>query len=832
MSSKLDYLRSSEDGYISQLEQLQRLLEPRQTGPSLSSCDPLSQVLQQSKVLSGTCRTLVQRHAVLAQQWRGSRENAEAVLTSWLEDLELERCYSSLFNGSETLIFGLKAPLRQFSPTSEFTQLLLVAAKRLQQIALLCSPQNTRALILVKSFEDHFRAQWNKTDRSSFKYDQVRALVTGTHSLVSPPLIDAAQSTKRDYFTLDLPKMGYQNLLVELFQLSNGELGVFEVNSGLVTPASMEQISRLVLVSRNFKSVELGRSLLFPTLRKNDLQIISTGRGKVELKTKAGNGVLLSLTALESTQWEGNWQIYLESMFSKASLPSERQTFTSASLVKSTHPLQSFKLKHDKLTTLRPENIAGLGVSLTRCADLNTGAERRHDTLLHKSKPLDTFPTSPASSLHPLEDLEDLGCESLLRLNEDISLEGSPFSQCEPRFSEENFKRVNSESSVSRNEISIGELAEDCESILSSTGEEKEEEPFDLSSEFHRPQLTKRKSSSLLSLFSSNRSKTSLKNTKGLTLDLPSGNSTSSLLKLPRPEPSNIKPHATAKRDEFCTLPAGIDIQEGFRICDHEVKVSYWHEDCWKAISKNSLCFKLHETADGKVLCLLTSFGDAQRTKLCAAVTPDWKVTRPAAQDLQLRVPSSSFICSVLPAGPSVISLRCPQIETLINTLHHCIRQNLPSKIRASNTSGTLSTTSSTFSGLDKSVSRSDTASTGLSSIAHDTFSRYKMQTASLLLLSNVKIRLHQRNDKAEWEIQDKGLLDLYSQEIQGHVLAMKFDVIMGQSRKQEFVSKICDIRRIGRTGISLVHGNNDYLVEFKNQIVANEVFKLISCLM
>lgn len=60
---------------------------------------------------------------------------------------------------------------------------------------------------------------------------------------------------------------------------------------------------------------------------------------------------------------------------------------------------------------------------------------------------------------------------------------------------------------------------------------------------------------------------------------------------------------------------------------------------------------------------------------------------------------------------------------------------------------------------------------------------------------------------------------------------AIKFDLICDQLSRIEFTSKLDNIKRIGRTGVSLVHEQDNFLIEFKNQIVANEVFKLITCL-
>ncbi|SCU97015.1 LADA_0H03972g1_1 [Lachancea dasiensis] len=831
VSREADILKSSENLHLAQLSHLQRLLENRKVNTH-SSYDPWNKLVGQTQALSSLTGKLAQKHRILVQKWQEAGGDACKVLASWLDDLELHELYRDWLQRVLALIFGRDTLLQHFSPASQFAQAAIHVLQRLKQMGCSTNPPNRTVADLANLYTDKWLALWNQTDSESLSFDNVRDLLSHSHEQVSPPLLDASKIVNRGYFRLTLLKFGYEDILVELFQLASGELAIFKVNSGRLPFSSLEQISEFFRTSKSPPLRVLGRSLLFPTLRKDDLRALTSNPYSVELSSKTGNNIVLSLTSIDRLGWENYWKHYCDGLFSGSSLASHK---ASLGITKSVHQSQNFKFKHDKLAGLRPECNSGLGVSLfPGAAQSEPGTERRVSTLLHKSKPLKESLSSHVLSKESLKSIEDLDCESLIRLDQDISINDvSPVSKPESYFHEGEYKRVDSASSITRNELSSGEYTEDCESIISSQdNEDCGEKTFDLSSEFHRPQLTKKKSSSLLSLFSSNRSKTSLRNTKNLSLDLTAGNSTSSLLALPTPTSPTILPLPSPHQNEFCSLPEHLDTQDRFQICDHSVKASFWHGNSWKAMSSQFLSFKLHETVDGKVLCMLTDASDRHCLKLCAFVSTDWKVSRSAAQDVQLRISNDNIIVTSLPVTSFVVSLRCLQIEKLINTLHHCIRQNLPSKIKASSTCGTLSTTSSAFSAFDKSVPRSDTSSTGLSSITQESLVREKDRTVSLLLLSNIKVRLHQRDVKNEWVVKSKGLLDVYSQELRGRVFAMKFNVILNQSECVELKSKLETIKRIGRTGVAVAHESEDYLIEFKNQIVANEVFKLITCLM
>ncbi|CUS24712.1 LAQU0S18e02542g1_1 [Lachancea quebecensis] len=835
-SATSSQLRSSERAFHDSLSRLLCLLETR-SGKSQSVCDPLGGLVQQTQLLASATRALLKKHEQLACLLQDAQCN-DKQLNRWLSDAELLGHYSTLLSGSLKLVFGSSTSGYQFSPNSEFAALVVTVYNRLRQLSLPGTQQASQLMSILHSFECHFKAQWNATNCNTFKFDRVQDLFSYSHDIVSSPLLDIAKTVKRDYFELAAPGLGFKNLLVELFQLSSGELAVFKVVCGQL-PLTVETTKDLLQTfssGHGPKYKSFGRSLLFPTLRKGDLCIISEGATSVELSVKLGDDPTLSLSAIDAVPWEKHWKTYFRRLFSNPQFTPDESAPISMHMTKSAHPFQNFKLKHDKLASLRPKENPGLAVKLS-CNEqaMDSGkqevTERQNKTLLHKSRPLN-LSASKLPSLDSFADLEKLDFETLLKIDESISMNSTPTFQPNPTFDECEFKRVDSSSSVSKAEVALGEYAEDAESVVSShESKENTIETFDLSSEFHRPQLSKRKSSSLLSLFSSNRSKTSLRNHKNLALDLPSGDSTTSLFTLPTPTSPNSMQLPSPQRDDFCILPDRIDLSDGFCICEHSAQLSYWYVNSWRAVSKKQLTLKLQESSSGEVLCLIYDQEDSQKYRLCSYVSPEWKVTRSAAQDIQLRIPQQDIIASVLPSGASVISLRCPQVDKVLNTLHHCIRQNLPSKLKASSTYGTLSTTSSTFSTMDKSFSRSDTTSTGLSSIAQNSSSLEKEQTVSLLLLSNIKVRLHEKSKEHGWVLKSKGLLDVHSQEFRGQVSAIKFDLICDQLSRIEFTSKLDNIKRIGRTGVSLIHERDNFLIEFKNQIVANEVFKLITCL-
>lgn len=819
------------------------LFEPGKSRP-LSPLDPLSGLVQQTELLRSAVKEIICKHGEIEQLLSvESGGTAEEKFQAWLNEPKLLGCYSTLMSGLLKLLFCSNVTMYRFSINTDFTNTVIRAYKLLRELSLISSVSNAQLLSIIHSFECHFKTHWNTINCTSYHFENVRDLLSHGHDIVCPPLLNLSEVIKRDYFRLTIAKFKYSNILVELFQLSNGELAVFKVNCGKL-PHTIDSVKSLLdelSLSYKGRESELGRSLLFPTLRKDDLDIFAENQGNIELKTKTGNGVVLKLSPVDPTQWDTHWKLFFYSLFSTSSTYVDSTGLSYTHMAKSAHPYQNFKLKHDKLDSLRPEGNKGLAMELPRKPQSSisrTMSPRNNgETLLHKSKPLkssvisDTFDKSPSFS-----EIEKLNCDKLLELDRSINMTQSPVLEMEaltPKL--ENFKKVRSSSSMEVADFSLGEYADDGESIISvdDSEEPKDQAVFDLESEYVRPELAKRKSSSLLSLFSANKSKTSLKNKKNLTLNLSSTDSSSSLFALPTPVSSTPTPTSATSSDvQYCQLPNNLELSSSTLLHEFDVKVSYWSRNAWHLLSKNWLLASIYETNKSKLILAISDSKVRDKIVLCSAISASWKLNRSTAQDIQIRIPRGDYISASFSTEGTMMSIRCPQVEQLMNSFYHCIRHSTsPNLMQHSYTQGTLSTTSSTFSMLDRDVTRSDTNSTALSSVLQENISETKENLVSLLLLSNVKVRMHRKDPEYGWTLFNKGKLDLSSLEMKGTVVAVKFELLHDRKNKCEYQSKLEAIRRIGRTGLSFVDFQGEYLIEFKNQEVADSVFKLVTSL-
>lgn len=848
-------LKYTEERHQKNLTTCLSLFQPKR-GP-VSKLDPRSHAVKHTETLANATLVLLSKHSKLVHLLDDTPA-APQNLKAWLQDPELLAGYNTLLTGSVKLLFQSNIPLYQIGPKSEFTRTVLQVYTRLRQLMSVGDVTNSQLAAMLHAFEYHFKTNWNGVHCSTLKFDGVRDLLSHSHDLVCPPLFSMDQVVKRDYFRLSLQKLQLDGVLVEVFQLGNGELAIFNVNCQAL-PFTAEAARTLLreLAEGNDGLLRIGRSLLFPTLRKGDLLLVRDTGHCLELATKTGNGVVLQLTPIDQTQWEAHWRLCLRRLFgSSTSEPSSAVAVASAHLAKAAHPYQNFKLKHDRLCGLRPEGSVGLAVELQR--DERPGAtaqlaecQRDKTSMLHKSKPLcvplssELFDKSPS-----LEDIQDLHYDKLLELDRSISMDESRRSLVLDTPTQEQCKTMRHTSSVERLSPVLGEYIEDGESIISqervtsgtTTGDtteengSKHEKVFDLSAELHKPMLARRRSSSsLLSLFSSNRSKTSLRNKKGLVLDTSSSRNVSDSSSLPTPSTGGIPTPTSATSlasppqiPRYCELPADVDLDSSFSIFRHDVRVSHWGGTAWTLLAKDWLSLDIRHSQTQNSALLVVSEGETGKYKMCLRISPRWKTNRSTAQDVQLRVPQEDCASSVLKES-TLLSIRCPQVTRLMNVLWHCINNDLPSMTHASSTpSAALSAASSTMS-LAKNVSRSATDATDLSLILKEGLDGAK-NLQSLLLLSNIRARLHKRDLEHGWKLCNAGKLDVSSQECDGCVVGVKFELACENS-SIGLVSRLDAVKRIGRTGISLVDATGHYLLELQNQLIADQVYKLVSCL-
>ncbi|QLQ77943.1 hypothetical protein HG537_0A01900 [Torulaspora globosa] len=808
-----------------------------------SALDPMSQLCNQTRKISKSVMSLIEYHC----------SNDHLAIKSSFMNSEILNLYNEILLGSIKLIFAIETSLFRLGPSLEFVICIEKLYSRLMNYQKLLGGKSTQLSSMLRCFEYQFKQGYITADNNVIRLDNIHDLSSHSYDLVAPPIINLDDVVKRDFFRLSMNKFSIQRQLVEIFQFKNGEIAIFKVISGEIPNVKNPPTQLLTRLSQgDYSLLNLGRALLFPFLREYDLDVIGESMSGIELRTVTGNNVHLKLQCVDALQWEGHWRFCMKKLFDRNNLmqltPLNR---SSASLAKSSHLYQNFKMKHDKLENLRPSKSTGLSLNLpNKAVHVEQSTEidepiRPPQSGLRRSRPLQG-PLSILMSMdeedeekakennrnnqsdckHPsFEDLDSLDCEKLMELDKGIQMEFSPVSLQSPSLQQ--YKSVSRHSSMDK----IGPITEnsievdDIESVISSASDEtdcRDEPPaFNPSAEFYKPTLYRRKSSSLLSLFSS-------KNKKGLVIDAAGANTAASLKatskeSTPLSAKSNLPAYSAEKTDEL--LPSTIDLNNDLAIFESEkARTSLWDGQQWMRFGSESLSLAILRSINDETVLVAYESKVDRRCFFAARVSPRWKCSKAAAQDIQVIIPPSDFLCSILPPGKNTVNIRCSRSEGLLNALQHCIKGNLPAFIPSSQTANTLSSCPS--SSASNGITRS---STGISDLTN--FKNTTDAIASLLLLPSVKAKIHERIDEKGWQVQNIGYVDIFSQEYKGSAVAVKFDFFNVNETKESaktLISRLSDIRRIGRTGLLIASGDDERLLEFVNKVIADQVYKLI----
>lgn len=784
-----------------------------------SRLDPRSYRGKHFKKLNALVPVLLRAHRNNLDDWKHLFSNQQ-----------LKQFYSVLLEGLLLVVFESSNSVVGLGSNMEFLKCVLRTYEYLYAVSK--EMPSSELDKDIASFQQHFMKNWNKVQSETLLFDQVRDLLSHSHDIVAPPLFDEKDVIKRGYFKLSCQQLNYDNLWVELFHMKDGGVAIFEVNSQTLPLCNIEQTHELLL--RMSKSIDMGfyhdslfqigRTLLFPTIRAMDLRIAEESKNKVILQTKTGNNVALVLNPYDTISWAQYWSPLISSLCAE---------------------LQQNKVLANTKTSLLGDLIAkpsddymdskgsrGLGISFNK-----PDSETNLKSELHRSKPLS--PDFPSIS-----QIESFDFKKLMELNDstDASTAGSSIKS--PVVA--NLKRVEGPSSIQQLSPVIGSDTVDIDSIISedsgirsqtdNTSPTVETSPvFSLSAETHRPQLTKRKSSSLLSLFKKDKSKNKKESTGSLlsledkVKPLFRESSATSTPNLSMPELSTPSLPATATMDTKCEIPSNITLFNDCILLDVSIKISYWRSNKWQYISSGWAQLQVLNSNQDKYMFLVRD--KSSNVKLCLTITDKWSISRTTAQDIQIRIPAADVVCSVVNPTPTMLSVRCPQVESISNVLKHCKRKNIiPTSTNHMSSSATQSTLQSNESSIlsngksDSSFSRSSTASNDLSSSLCNTQSiPNSADYKSLLLLSKIKVRLHKYDEQYGWNMCKTGLLNVYSREYNGSLVGCKFEI----DESESIISSFIDLKRIGRTGIAA--GEN--LFEFKNQSTADETYSLLCAL-
>ncbi|QHS74262.1 Rbh2p SPAR_J02140 [Saccharomyces paradoxus] len=800
-----------------------------------SSLDPMVKVGNEMSKISGYLKCILRKHAA-ARDDASLTQSSENPYKSFLKDAQILDLYHNLLFGCMHLLLDANMSYFRMNSQKLFTVLLFKVYYKLRDIYYVTN--EVRLGSLISAFIYKFKSCYNSISCNSLKYGGVRDIMSREFSLTNHRPIDSKQIIKRAYYRLDVKKLAINNKLVEIFELDNGGIAIFEVLSGEM-PYTLQTIGNLFqsLASGNHDLMNVGRLLLFRPFKSGDLKVVRLDDNGAKLKTPIDNGIVLRLTCKDPIQWQEHWRHAIRNLFDSAATNEYKKSEGEIS--------QHFHIRHNRFNHTFPK----------KNDDMHIGSIRPSDTIcngrtLHRSIPLpgslssliETSSESPEeesmsvmseraavdndSDLDTsLKDIESLSYEKLIELDKSIQVPLSPKQMDTPTLKNvRTASQTFSLESVSPELIeSVASEIDDSDSIISEDGKDKSgKDLFDQDIDFYKPTLYRRKSSSLLSIFT--------KNKNNLTIDIPKNHSRS-LFSLPGDQrlvtPVSASPHDDDVDETYVSFPLSVNTSGGVVFFENDsVKVSLWNGKSWVPLSKDILCLSLILSGDNEILLIIYKDFEREKCKLVVNLEPTWKCNRSTAQDVQLRIPSSDFKASVCGTLHDLtLSVRCTQAAKLVNVLQYQLQNSQISSLSPSTTTGTLSTISSS-SCYSRNVTRSSTENSELANMKDSSES-----INSSLLLSSIKVRQHVKTKSNIWKPSRVGFTDIFSQEYKGAIVAIKFVICSdaeGTLYPREYNSRLHDIKRLGRTGLSFTDQKEAYLLEFKNQDVVDHVYKLI----
>lgn len=624
----------------------------------VSQLDPMYQYASILETLLKYIKVVLVKHLKFTQV-----KNNDAELIQWLNDSEMLYCYQHLLNNLQELLFYSKAALFQLRPRSEFTKCVIKIYNRL--LILLEYSQNEHKYLesMVYTFEYKFQKNWNIVQNSNTFYDEVRDLLSDKDGFVCPPLIDLTESPEHHYFILSLPKYDILDLLVELIQLPMGEIAIFKINSQKL-PLALDDCRGLFkdIIEGNDSFLNLGKTLLFLPMKKNDLEISAIFTGGMELRTTSSNNILLKLMSLDSSSWETTWKPIFEGMFySKGnSIP-----ISPIPNIKNNQDLYYlFKQRYKKLESLKPKGHLGLGFQIYTTKHVYI-PEQYSDSSVSKQSFTNNYNDEKLLSL---EEIENLNYETLLELDQSISVLDNLEPMC-PTPDVQYLKKVGPSFFTEHITSATGQLIEDTESILlenDSNNVQTQNSPiFNLSSDDYKPQLIGKKSSSLFGLLSNK-----------LKLQQKVKSQDSQKMTIPNIEQQCLDKstsETSIPHTEVSLITDFIALSENTLTFDDTIRLSHWSDNCWKYTSHEWFNLKLTQTPNVSLFIV----SEKSNFKMILRISKNWKVMRSAAQDIQIRYPSDDCLASSIQESKS-FTIRSLKADKIMSILSHCIKGRIP----------------------------------------------------------------------------------------------------------------------------------------------------------
>ncbi|KAG0669681.1 hypothetical protein C6P45_003424 [Maudiozyma exigua] len=797
-----------------------------------SALDPIATILSDLKLIEDSSILLLSKHIEFFEKLDIFCVISQNV-AELLSDVKVINAYEQLLTNATNVIMNTNVVLFRTGDSSIIATLMQIY----QRLTLFESFSNINNISngfiklrnMLSTFESNFFAKYKLLNENNLNFDNVYDLLSHSMDKIQPIKFDVFNVECHTPFKLSKTKFfNENNILVDLAQLNTGELAILRINSGRL-PKIFKNSKDLLseLIHKNYYLLSVGRTLLFKTLKPNDLKLIRISGTTVELETITGNNVTLKLVCMDPLKWTNMWKPYFEKQFSG------KQT---VKYVTKRKPMEGLLRESSKISN---------GLS-----DLTLNPMSQNLPILSKVPSLHEEPSicgSEVSSEPSLRDIESLSYEKLMELDQSIEMKRSPTPQPSPKFTQ--LRSVSQTFSV--DEVITDEQCESSQGIFSSKtmNLNSRDDEDDLESMFstetdpertvvkvssnsifnpnadtYKPMLHKPASSSLLSLFT-NRNKPNLSIE---TFESSSGsiftNTATSQYNTPESAISDYQTPITQKSD--VGIPNGLDLSDVITE-QTATKITRWSGKDWDILGHVDMKLVISKIQDKEVV--LTAYSDDSKNKciFIIKITPHWKCFRSTAQDVQLKVPPSNFVVSAIETKDTVetITIRCKKVDNLLNTLLHCIKGNVPSSLSTSSTIRTLST--STSSCFSDNLQRSSTYQSSFE--ADKTQMSGDILVSEQLLLAAVKVKRHE-NIQQKWNMQELGSVDLIAQESNNVRFGIKFHFITqgSNSPAKEYSNNLKVIRRLGRTGIIVPQEDKDQLFEFTSQIVAEEVYRLI----
>ncbi|AMD20343.1 HDL401Wp [Eremothecium sinecaudum] len=328
----------------------------------VSQVCPVSRFNQALDLLVDQIQLVLFQHRQL-EKYIGNRVIDKDKLNVYMQRklLGLEKC-GMILNSCLDLLFGRTLGYHPLSLNLMMMEFVLKIYSNLRQLAEVINCQ--RIDNMLYRFECQLVKTWNYVSGTRLLFDNVRDLHSPNFDFISPPLLKINQIAKRGFFRLSIPVLNYEHLLVDVCQLHSGELVVFKILEQQL-PYSVGNSSKLLsdLIEGIVNVSSIGRSLLFYPVRKADFNIVREIENGFELQLCKRSNLRLQLVSLNSHEWSKFWRNNLILLFDNTWTAVPMQS-TLACTKNTSHVLQKFRLKHEKLHRLCPPGCIGLGLEL------------------------------------------------------------------------------------------------------------------------------------------------------------------------------------------------------------------------------------------------------------------------------------------------------------------------------------------------------------------------------------------------------------------------------------------------------------------------------------